>query len=78
MKVLKGSPSWQRVTVGVQEFLATKPGVGIEAGTPLKDWKTVTQIGIGPSGEVVRDGQKLGIPGRPWQGPREIRDLRWE
>jgi ribosomal protein S2 len=26
---------------------------------------------------MVKDGQKVKVDGKPWQGPREIRNLRW-
>jgi hypothetical protein len=73
-KSVAGSPDWQKVVVGVEELQATKP----EVTAPLADWQTVTQLSIGPSGDVVQDGQKRTVPGSPWKGPREIRNLRWE
>ena len=30
------------------------------------------------SGATVKDGQRVKADGKPWQGPREIRNLRWE
>ena len=41
-------------------------------------WQTVTEFSISPSGTTVKDGQKLKADGKAWQGPREIRHLRWE
>jgi dienelactone hydrolase len=74
VKHLKGSPDWQTVTVSLDEMVATDPKVT----TPLATWQTITQLSIGPSGDVVRDGKKRPVPGKPWQGPRDIRSLRWE
>jgi dienelactone hydrolase len=74
VKQLKGSPDWQTVTVSLDELVATDP----KFTAPLTNWRTVTQLSIGPSGEVVREGAKQPSPGKPWAGPREIGNLRWE
>ena len=74
VKELKGSPGWQTVSVGLGELSATDP----KSAVPLANWQTVTEFSISPSGEIVRDGQKMKIEGKPWQGAREIRNLRWE
>jgi dienelactone hydrolase len=74
VKQLKGSPDWQSVLVRLDELVATDP----KFTAPLTNWRTVTQFSIGPTGEVVRDGAKQAMPGKPWAGPREIRNLRWE
>ena len=74
VKQLKGSPDWQTVSVSLDELVATDP----KFTSPLTNWRTVTQLSIGPTGEVVRDGAKQAMPGKPWVGPREIRNLRWE
>lgn len=74
VKPLEGSPDWQTVFVGVDELVATDPKVA----TPLANWRTVTQLSLGPSGDIVRDGKKRSLPGTPWKGPRGIRNLRWE
>jgi hypothetical protein len=73
-KSVAGGPDWQKVVVGLEELVATKP----EINTALADWRTVTQLSIGPSGEVVRNGQKQSGSGKPWRGSREIRNLRWD
>lgn len=70
---LIGSPDWQTVTVTLDELVSTDPKVS----TPLTTWQTVTLMGIGPSGEVVRDGKKTPVASKPWIGPRAIRNLRW-
>ena len=74
VKPLKGSPDWQTVSVSLDELDATDP----KFTAPLTNWRTVTQLSIGPSGEVVRDGTKQPSTGKPWVGPREIRNLHWE
>ena len=71
---VKGSGDWQTVSVRLDELAATDPAVT----APLANWRTVTEFSLGPSGEVVREGRKAKISGKPWQGPREIRNLRWE
>jgi pimeloyl-ACP methyl ester carboxylesterase len=73
VKELKGSPDWQTVSVNLNELTATDPLIT----TPLANWQTVTEFSISPSGETVKDGQKMKLEGKPWQGPREIRNLRW-
>ena len=45
---------------------------------PLANWRMVTEFNISPSSEIVKDGQKTKVEGMPWQGPRGIRNLRWE
>jgi dienelactone hydrolase len=74
VKQLKGSPDWQTVSVSLEDLVATDPKVT----APLAHWQTVTQLSMGPTGDVVRDGAKQPSPGKPWTGPREIRNLRWE
>ena len=37
-----------------------------------------TEFSVSPSGLISRNGMKTKIDGTPWQGPREIRNLRWE
>lgn len=74
VKPVQGGPDWQKVSVTAEELRPTKP----EVTAPLADWQTVTQLSIGPSGDVVQDGQRRTVTGSPWQGPREIRNLRWE
>jgi len=74
VKKLKASPDWQTVSVRLNELVATDPKVT----APLANWQTVTEFSISPSGTTVKDGQKVKADGKSWQGPREIRDLRWE
>jgi hypothetical protein len=73
VKELKGSPDWQTVSVSLEELRADGPG-----GGPLTNWRTVTELTLGPSREIVKDGRKIRDPGRAWKGAREIRNLRWE
>lgn len=74
VKELKGSPDWQSVTVGLTELKANDPNIL----APLTNWHSVTEFSISPSGQIVKDGQKVKFDGKAWQGPREIRNLRWE
>lgn len=74
VKELKGSPDWQSVSVSLNELTATDPKITAS----LADWRTVTEFSISPSGEIVKDGQKVKVNGQPWQGPRAIRNLRWD
>ena len=74
VKMLKASPDWQTVAVSLNELIATDPKVT----APLANWQTVTEFSICPSGTTVKGGQKVKADGKAWQGPREIRHLRWE
>ncbi|MFM8893677.1 MAG: hypothetical protein ACKOTB_19055, partial [Planctomycetia bacterium] len=74
VKPLRGSPDWQTVSVKLDELVATDPAVT----APLTDWQSVTEFRISPSGMVVQNGEKSKVDGRPWVGPRRIRNLRWE
>lgn len=74
VKPLKGSNDWQTVSVSLEELVSTDPKIT----APLADWQTVTEFGFGPGGEIVKDGQKVKVDGKPWQGSRDIRNLRWE
>jgi hypothetical protein len=74
LKELKGSADWQTVSVSLSELSAADPKVT----AALANWQTVTEFSLSPSGEIVRDGQRVKVGGRAWQGPREIRNLRWD
>ncbi len=74
VKQLKGSPDWQTVSVSLSDLATTNPKIT----APLASWRTVTEFSLSPSGETVKDGQKIKVPGKAWQGPREIRNLHWE
>jgi len=74
VKNLKGSRDWQAVSVSLNELMATDPKFRV----PLTNWQSVTEFSLSPSGEIFKYGQTLKVDGRPWQGPREIRNLRWE
>jgi hypothetical protein len=73
-KPLKASPDWQTVTVSLSELAATDPKIT----APLANWQTVTEFSISPSGEIANGRKKERVHGKAWQGPREIRNLRWE
>jgi hypothetical protein len=74
VKPVPGGAEWQKIVVGLDELVATKPEITV----PLADWRAVTQLSIGPSGELVRDGKKEAVAGRAWKGSKEIRNLSWE
>ncbi len=74
VKQLTGSKDWQPVTIKLSELVATDPKVT----KPLQNWQTVTELTLSPSGTIVQDGQRIKSSGKAWQGPREIRNLRWE
>ena len=74
VKELRGSQDWQTVSVNLNELAAADPKITAS----LANWQSVTEFSISPSGETVRDGQKMKVDGKPWQGPREIHNLRWE
>ena len=74
VKQIKGGDDWQTVSVGLADLLATDPGFR----APLSDWHSITELSFSPSGDVVANGRKIKIVGQPWQGPRAIRNLRWE
>jgi pimeloyl-ACP methyl ester carboxylesterase len=74
VKHLKGSPDWQTVTVTTADLTPSDA----KTTSPLRDWRTVTELSVSPSGTIAKDGQKTKIDGNPWKGPREIRNLRWE
>ncbi len=74
VKKLNGSQDWQTITVKLSELIASDPHVT----APLADWKTVTEFSLSPSGTIIKDGRKIKADGKAWQGPREIRNLRWE
>ena len=73
VKHLTASPDWQTVTVSLDELISTDPKVS----APLANWQSVCELSISPSGEAMKDGHPLKVDGHPWQGPREIRKLRW-
>ncbi|MCY2970842.1 MAG: hypothetical protein NTZ30_09260, partial [Planctomycetota bacterium] len=35
------------------------------------------EFSISPSGTTLKNGKKVKVDGKAWQGPREIRNLRW-
>lgn len=73
VRELKGGEDWQSVSVSLSDLAATDPAVT----QPLTNWMSVTEFSISPSGQIVRDGQKVKINGKAWAGPREIRNVRW-
>jgi dienelactone hydrolase len=49
-----------------------------EIDRSLNHWQAVTELSISPSGTIWMDGQRHKSDGKPWQGSRLIRQLRWE
>jgi hypothetical protein len=72
VKELKGSPEWQQLSVSLNDLVSTNEKAG-----PLANWQSVTEFSISPSGTTLKDGKKIKVDGKAWQGPREIRNLRW-
>jgi hypothetical protein len=72
VKELKGSPEWQQLSVSLKDLVSTNEKAG-----PLANWQSVTEFSISPSGTTLKDGKKVKVDGKAWQGPREIRNLRW-
>lgn len=70
---LKASPDWQTVTITLQDLAPNNP----ETTTPLANWRTVTDLRLSPAYNGGPDG-RINRTGKPWQGPRTIRNLRWE
>jgi hypothetical protein len=73
-KTLGASRDWQKVSVELGELVAIDPNIT----APLANWRTVTEFSISPSGTILKDGRKVKSGGNAWNGPREIRNLRWE
>ena len=76
-KILRASDQWQTVSVGMDELLPAADKKN-KSPPPLTTWQTVTEFCLSPSGAAVRDGKEVKLGGKPWQGPREFRNLRWE
>ncbi|MBN8457140.1 MAG: acetylxylan esterase [Verrucomicrobia bacterium] len=74
VKELKGASDWQTVTVSLSELVASDPRIT----APLANWRTVAELCVSPNGETVKGGQTVKVNGKPWAGPRNIRNLRWE
>ncbi|MCX5677145.1 MAG: hypothetical protein NTX87_19320, partial [Planctomycetota bacterium] len=76
-KSLKASDQWQTVSVGLDELLPEAGQKGKPSPAPTT-WQTVTEFSLSPSGAAVKDGKEVKLGRKPWQGPREFRNLRWE
>ncbi len=74
IKPLKGSTDWQTVVVSLEELAVTDPKFSM----PIQDWQTVCELSISPAGQTTRSGQLVKVDAKAWEGPREIRNLRWE
>ena len=76
-KKVKASEDWQTVSVGLEELLPAADRK-IKSPPPPTTWQTVTEFSLSPSGAALKDGKEVKLGGRPWQGPRGFRNLRWE
>lgn len=72
LRDLKASPDWQTVTVALSDLVPDQKNE-----LPLSDWQTVTELRLTPSYQS-RSGLRIPAQSKAWQGPREIRNLRWE
>jgi hypothetical protein len=72
-KPLSASKEWQTVSVSLNELTPNDPKIT----EPLTHWQTVTEFSVSPSGSSRSGSQKTTTTGKAWQGPREIRNLRW-
>jgi len=77
-KILRASEEWQTVSVGLDELLPATEKKAMSPSAPLATWQTVTEFSLSPSGAAMKDGNEIKLGGKPWQGPREFRNLRWE
>lgn len=73
VKKLGASKDWQKVSVKLTELVANDANTS----APLSNWQSVTELSISPSGTKIINGRKVKTDGKAWQGPREIRNLRW-
>ncbi len=73
VKELKGYPNWQTVSVAAEDTVALDPKIT----GPIPNWQTVTEFSLSPSGETVKNGVKVKVGGKAWNGPRAIRNLHW-
>lgn len=73
LKKLAASQEWQKITLRAEDFQSLDP----QHPAALADWSTITECSISPSGNVIIDGKKQNTSGQHWQGPREIRNMRW-
>lgn len=71
LRELKASPDWQTVTVALADLVSHE-----KKELPLADWQTVTELRLTASYQA-RSGLRIPAQSKAWQGPREIRNLRW-
>jgi hypothetical protein len=72
-QALKGSPDWQTVTFRLEDFLPCND----RTQGPLSNWRTLTELALCGTAEVVKDGAKVRLGDRRWPEPRRFRNLRW-
>ncbi len=73
LRDLKASPDWQTVTVALSDLVAHDPKIE----KALSNWQTVTDLRLTPTYQGRSSG-RIPPQSNAWQGPREIRHLRWE
>ena len=74
LKEINGTGDWQTVSITPSDLASIDP----KNPGSLANWQSVTELGIGPSGEVVKNGKIMNAGSKPWVGSREIRNLHWE
>ena len=70
---LEGSPDWQTIRVSAEDLVSND----LNITSPLADWQHVTDLQLSPTYQGGTKG-RVNFPGKAWQGPRRIRNLRWE
>jgi dienelactone hydrolase len=70
---LEGSPDWQTIRVSAEDLVSND----LNITSPLADWQHVTDLQLSPTYQGGTKG-RVNFPGKAWQGPRKIRNLRWE
>jgi pimeloyl-ACP methyl ester carboxylesterase len=72
---LKANGNWVSVNLGLEDF---KPATD-QAGPPLKDWSTLTDLAISGHATLTKGGVKTEQPSVAWKNPKDIRirQLRW-
>ena len=71
-KPLRGSKDWQTVSISLNELTPNDT-----TQEPLTNWRTVTELSLSPATPPRKGSQKTDPGAKAWQGPREIRNLRW-
>lgn len=72
---LKANGGWIEVNVGLEDFLPMKG----KQTLPLKDWSTLTDLGLHGHASLEKDGVSVAQPSVAWKNASAIRvrNLRW-